>query len=397
MDHTEFKTLTEEAQASADRVHELLGGEKQEGFARRSNHSIEAIDATVDIFERAVAGENKGLYEFREASMLSDFPYLFGDVLDRSMMSYYQAWIPDWTSYIKFGRPLRDFRQAKRLGMIGLTDVLPAVGEREEYAERHPSEDTPITLQVGKFGTKWGVNFETLINDDLGALADMPQSLAIAARRTEALKVAQLFVDANGPNANVFKASSKNQINTTNGAASNNPPLTIDALGDAMLVMGKQVDAYGHPIVIEAATLVVPPALEIKARNILMNAYQIQVAQGGGAYTAQNQLVTTNWMAGRLSVQVNPYIPYVASTANGNSSWFVIANALGNRPFAEFSPLSGHIGPELFVKTPNSQRLGGGTVPEDFDQEAVWYKVRDIFGVAIVDPKLAVASNGSGS
>ena len=396
MDHTEIKTLTEEAQATSDRVHELLSSDRGDGFRRGSGHSVEALDAFMEIIENAAQGSRKALFALAEASQLSDFPLLFGDTIDRATMAYYQAWIPQWQKYCAARQPLRDFRQAAQHNVFGMGAVLDPLGERAEYPERHPSEEE-INISVGKFGAKWGVSFEALINDDLGLLADLPQNLAMAARRTEAVKVAGQYVGSAGPNTSLYTSGNKNIINTTNGATTNNPVLSTTSLGEALFIMSKQVDVDGHPILIDGATLVVPPALEVTANNIL-NAVQINVATGGGAYNAKDQLVVNNWLAGRLSVVVDPYIPFVA-TSNQNTSWFVFANPIGgNRPAIQYRGLMGHESPELFVKTPNASRVGGGAAgAEDFDYDMVWYKIRHIFGVGQVDGKLTVMSNGSGS
>lgn len=396
MDQTDLKTLTEEAQTTSDRVHELLSSERSDGF-RRSGHSPEALDAFMEIIEQASQGSAKALYALNEASQLSDFPYLFGDTLDRATMAYYQAWIPNWRAFCRVGPALRDFRLANQHNVFGMGAVLDALGEREEYPERHPSEER-VQISVGKYGAKWGVSFEALINDDLGQLADLPQNLAMAARRTEAVKVSEQYVGASGPNTSLYTSGNKNIVNTTNGASSTNPALSTTALGEALFIMSKQLDADGHPILIDGATLVVPPALEVTANNIL-NAIQVNVATGGGAYNGSNQIVVNNWLSGRLSLVVDPYIPYTASTANGNTSWFVFANPLGgNRPAIQYRGLMGHEAPELFVKAPNAQRVGGGgSVAEDFDYDMNWFKVRHIFGVGQVDGKLTAMSNGSGS
>jgi hypothetical protein len=54
----------------------------------------------------------------------------------------------------------------------------------------------------------------------------------------------------------------------------------------------------------------------------------------------------------------------------------------------------------VFIKTGNQQRVGGGGVDPmngDFDTDSIKYKVRDVIGGTLEDPKSFVGSNGSGS
>ena len=97
---------------------------------------------------------------------------------------------------------------------------------------------------------------------------------------------------------------------------------------------------------------------------------------------------------------MNPYIPIVASSSNGNTSWFLFANPNNGRPALEMAFLRGHEEPEIFMKTSNAQRIGGGMTDPmdgDFDTDSLQYKVRHVLGGARLDPKMTVASSGAGS
>jgi hypothetical protein len=63
----------------------------------------------------------------------------------------------------------------------------------------------------------------------------------------------------------------------------------------------------------------------------------------------------------------------------------------------EIGFLTGHETPELFQKSPNAMRVGGGAVsPEDgdYDTDATEWKIRHVFGGTLMDPKSGVASPG---
>ena len=392
MEAQDIQILSEEASVSADKVTTILGTES--GFAKKL-YSPETVDAFVEILNEAADGSNKAMYLLKEAMVTADFPYLMGDVLDRSMMAQWSTTIPPWQQYIKTGT-VRDFRAAKWLGIEGMGAVLDAVGERAEYPERGPSEETPITRQVAKYGGRFGISWESVINDDLGALRDLPQRLVVAARRTEALAASHMYVGtaSAGFNATMYNDTFDNIVNVHAGATAN-PALSLSGVAQAFLVLSNHKDIDGFPIIMDAVTLVVPPPLEVTANNII-NSTEIMVATGGGAYNAADQLRVNNWMRNRLTVVVDPYISMCA-TSNAATCWFLFASTGATRPAIQMDYLAGHESPELFVRTPNSSRVGGGSVAESFETDSQEYKIRHVFGLTQVAPYATVASNGSGA
>jgi hypothetical protein len=366
--------------------------------SRKLDPQAEAYFA--DLLAEAMDGSRRANYLLQESMSTSDFPLLFGSVLDRQIYGVYSLTPQTYRNYVRVGQ-VRDFRVAERFAISGGQGLLTTVKELAPYPERGVSE-AKYTISVAKYGTKAGMSWESIINDDMNALADLPTRLANAARNTEEWLATALFVDASGPHASMFTGGNKNIVTS-------NPSLSIAALQTAFTVLASQTDSDGNPIVITAARLVVPPALQVVARNIL-NATQLEITDvaGGGkpanttaTPVGEQRLITQNWMRNNVQLDVNAFIPYLASSANGNTSWFLFADvAAGQRPAVEVDFLRGHEAPELFMRTPDAVRVGGGSVdPMDgsFDNDSVEYKLRHVLGGARVDPKMAVASNGSGS
>src|SRR5690606_33957074 len=240
----------------------------------------------------------------------------------------------------------------------------------------------------------------TVINDDLDALSELPNTLGLAARRTEERFVTALYASETGPNPTFYSVANRNVISpeTAGAGAPTNPPLSITAMQYAMQVLAQQVDSDGGPIYVESVVLEVPPALEVPANNIV-NATEILAAAGGGDGVSNDQLRTRNWMANRITVKVNPWLPII-STTNGNTSWYVHGSPIAGRPAMEVGFLIGHESPELWMKAPDAVRVGGGLVrPEegDFEHDGIRYRVRHVLGGTLMDPKSSVASNGTGS
>lgn len=390
----EFLEVIENVKAEEADIQRLFGdagsGVRHSRLREAADYQRHLVEATEFIAQ--VYSGKRPMYHLQEALSTDDFPLLFGDVLDRILLGNYRDFPKQWQSFVT-ERSVRDFRTVKRFTVDGAEGILDIVGEQEAYPHSSLSE-AQYTYAVAKRGRAMPFSWETMINDDLDALNDVPRRFGRAAARSEAKFVTELYVDANGPHASFYTGGNNNLI-------PNNPSLSIAGLAAGFEQIVTQVDADGEPIAVEMVTLVVPPALEVTAMNI-MNATQMEITQRGGIDSADGssrmQLNVSNWMATRLQLAVDPYIPIVASSANGATSWFLFASTGEGRPALEFGRLRGHEEPEIFVKDSNARRVGGGEVNPldgDFDRDGLQYKVRHVFGGTRLDPKATVASNGT--
>lgn len=404
----EFLETLDRIQAEGSDVRALFSGEGQRAPSRGRTTSPQykmKLAEAARFINDLMAGRRPA-YQLREVLTTADFPLLFADVLDRQVLAAYREWPTVWTAIAKRAT-VNDFRSAKVYPPTwGADSRLTAVKEQDQYPEAILNEQTAISYAVTKYGRRVAFSWEAIVNDDLDQLKSIPERLGRAARRTENRAVIEQYVDVNGPHASLFTVGNKNIINTTNGASATNPPLSISGLQDAYKVLANQKDENGEPMMLDLVTLVVPPALEVTARNIL-NATSIEstTLNAGGqppnpATAGEQRLIIQNWMRNRLTLVVDPYIPMTATTANGNTTWFLFANPNTGREVIRIAFLRGHEEPEIWMKEPNARRVGGGTVDPmdgDFDTDSIQYRVRHVLGVVNIDPKGAVSSNGSGS
>lgn len=351
------------------------------------------------LYNRVLAGDRYAGIQFLEAMSTSDFPALFGDIIDRQLLGEYQQMPVQWQLIARRGT-VRDFRPVNRFAVDGAEAPLPEVGQLSEYPAAALTE-TPYTYRVTKRGRRVPLSWETWINDDLGAFRSLPQRLATAARRTEERFATGLYAGASGPDTAFYSVGNSNIV-------TGNPALSVPGLETAMTVLGEQVDTEGNPIFVDVAYLVVPPALEVTARNIL-NATEIIGAAGGGTGnqtgSGADQLRTVNWMRDRVQLIVNPWLPLI-STGNGNegvplgrTAWYLFGSPSAGRPAMEIGFLLGNETPSLWQKTANAVMVGGGTVDPvmgDFDTDSIQWRVRHVIGGTQLDPKITVASTGQG-
>lgn len=323
------------------------------------------------------------MYRLTEAMSTSDFPFLFGDIIDRELLGRYAEWPTVWAQISRRGR-VRDFRTKNLFKVDGGEAVLSVVGQGAEYSEAALT-DAKFAYSVSKYGRRIPFLWEALVNDDLDALKSTPDRLAKAARMTEERFSTELFVDSTGPDATFFSSGNKNL-----GTAA---VLSLASLQVGLQTMWAQVDNDGNPVFTGQVRLVVPPQLKVVANNIV-NATQI--FNSPGALTG-DQYQANNWVNDQVvSVVVQPWLPIV-DTTKGTTAWYLFADPGIGRPAMEIGFLAGHETPELFMKEANSIRIGGGTVaPEDgsFETDGVDYKVRHVFGGSLLEPKAAFANTG---
>lgn len=342
------------------------------------------------LHERVIAGDRYARLQFSEAMTTSDFPLLFGDILSRQLLGYYSVLPVQWDMTARRGR-VNDFRVVKRFTVDGAEGVLTRVAEQAEYPAASLTEGK-YEYQVQKYGRRIPLSWEAIINDDLDSFARIPERLALAARRTEEHFATSLYVGTGGPDSTYFSVGNANILTS-------NPVLNIGNLQAAITQMNNQVDDDGAPIYIGQYVLEVPPSLEVVANN-LVNAIQVLAANGGGDGTGNDQLTVSNWLSGRLRVFVNPWLRILDGTANDATTWYLWASPGEGRPAKEVGFLAGHEAPQLFMKSPNATRVGGGLIDPmdgDFDTDSVEWKTRMVIGGVLMDPKMALVSNGSGA
>ena len=401
----------------------------------------EQYDFCQRLVEGAMAGSKRAAILLQEAMTISDFPSLFGDVLDRSVLANYAETPYTWDMYAKRAilndtRLARMFRVDRGAAVLdgpivpdattGASGSGPTGLEQiSSYPMRH-REASGYTDQLYKFGCRMAFSLETIIADDLDALKDTPALFGRAARRTEEKRATKLFSGSTGPSATFFNTANKNILNNTTFPGYTaagfvpNPPFSPDALMNALALMAMQRDKDGEPISIEGAVLVYGPALKVTVKNVLnartlwLNTQGGQIAQNAGltAMTSGVRLEVANWASGIAKEALNYYIP-VVDTTHGNTSWYLFVEPNQGRPAMQLSFLRGREAPQLFMRLPNQVAIGEGrmgpgagamggtsnTNPSegDYESDGLDYKVRHFIGGAPLDPICGFASNGTGS
>lgn len=374
---TESSTITGAAAENAD----TMFGLRQPVSEARTK----ATEKASDLLKRAFAGDHRAHLELRESLTTSDlFRSALGDALNQELLASYEAAPQVWQQYA-FRTTVKNFKPKTLVDLLGGRAVLPAVSELAPYPGR-AVDHGEYQITVGKFGARFALSWESIVNDDLDELSVLPDRLAQAARDTEDRTAAGLLTDGSGPNGAFFTVNNGNLL-------TGNPALNADGLTAALTATSGRTDSDGNPIIVNSSVLVVPPALEIPALQVL-NATELRITTGG------QTTVTGNYLAGRVKLVVNPWLRVVDKGADVNTTWYLLPAPDARRPGVAMAFLRGHEQPELRIKGDTGNRVGGGAIDPtegSFDIDDVQYRVRHITGGATVDPAATVASTGAGS
>jgi len=344
---------------------------------------VEAAKLWRDYTQGNLRESRRALLKLQETISTSDLPYLLGGVLDRELLTQYQAAPQIWDQFAT-RTTVRDFRTKNLIDLIGGRSILQPVGQHTEYP-RDSVSDAQYPLTVAKRGKITSITWEDIVNDDLDALRRLPENQAQSARDTEDYLATSQLVTASGANTTFFASG--------NGNAPTALALDATNLAAAITAVTSRKDADGKPIVAPSLKLMVPPALQIPALAIL-NALEIDATDSGSKVVK-----STNYLKGLVTLVVNPWLTVIATDNKAATRWFLLPDPKStSRPALALGFLRGHETPDLRVKADTGTRVGGGAIsPEEgsFELDEIEYRVRHVVGGATVDPIATYCSNGS--
>jgi hypothetical protein len=336
-----------------------------------------AIVEAANLWKRTFDGDPRAGVLVKEALSTSDlFKVATGDVLDRELLAQYAALQPEWMKFAT-RTTVRNFKPKSLVDILRGRSALDRVPELMEYPQAGDYDQSEVTIQVNKFGRRFGFSWEAQVNDDLGELEGIPQRFADAAARTEDEAAFGQFVDfaTGAPNTAYFKAGNGNTPATA--------ALTLANLATAIATVKQKTDPTTGDLVPpdNGLILVVGPAQEQTARNIL-SITTIRETTGStetervSPVSGQVELVVLNKLKG--------------------DAWFILPKPGGARPALVVAFLRGWETPDIRMKSNPGVTPSGGNIDPmegDFDDDSVWYRVRHVTGAAAVDPLHTYASD----
>jgi len=359
-----------------------LSGYRQTG-SRNDPKYLNRVAEAMEFFADVQSGRRPA-YHMQEAMVTTDFPILYGETLFRQFLGEYENWPVTYPQYF-------DITEVEDFNKINLITFDGGQGELSEVTEREPYKEFAFTegkyeMQVKKYGKRYGITFEMVVNRNGQIWRRRPQIMGEAARISEELLATRTMFDIDGPNSAFFTAPNGNIV-------TGNPALGFTGLQAALQQLNSRKNSDGNPIWIRGAHVIITPADELVMEQI-MAADTIDMPTG----IANTTMLTKNWLRSKLTWSVNPFIPIVASSATARP-WILTAKPFGGRAAFVFAFMTGRRAPQLFMKDGNARQIGGGEVDQwegDFDHDVMDFKVRHIYGATTQDPFLAVGSDGTG-
>ena len=291
----------------------------------------------------------------------SDFGNILLDVAHKALLQGWEEAEETFQLWTKRGQ-LSDFKTSKRVGM-GEFPSLRQVREGAEY--KHITVgDKGEQIQLATYGELFGITRQAIINDDLGALIDIPMKMGMAAKATIGDLVYAVLMD--NPKLSdgkaLFHADHKN---TTTGA------LSIESLDAARALMRTQrtmtEGGKARSLNIRPAYVLTPVSMESKAKQLIGSASVPGADVNSGI---------ENPLRNFAEVIAEPRLD---GDAGDNKAWYLAAKAGSDT--IEVAYLNG-------VDTPYIEQQQG------FTSDGIATKVRIDAGVAPLDYRGLARSTG---
>lgn len=291
---------------------------------------------------------NDRLEVFMAMHTTSDFPLALQNALNKELETRYREAAPTYRAIAR-QKTFRDFRPHPMI-RPGDFPTLQPIGEGGEIKYGTMGEKAE-TVALASYGIAVSISRQTLINDDIGAIADMIADQGRSVSRFEESTFYAMMLggsNADGPtlvetNRQVFNTTDKTKASSA--AAINTTSL---ALGRAAIM--KQKSVGGNDLGIAPAILLVGPDKLTEAEQAL-TAVQADAA------------ANVNVFAGRLRIVATPKI-------TGNA-WYLLADP-ADLPNFVYGYLEGAAAPRTRMEEP-------------FGRQGMLLSLEHDFGVGAID------------
>ncbi len=299
----------------------------------------------------------------RSLHSTSDFPLLLQDVTGKVLAVAYRAAPSGMKVVCRRGSSHPDFKGRKILRR-GELPTLEKVNQDGEF-KRGSIVEGKEGYSIGTYGKVFGMTRQTIINDDLGALADIAQGWGLAAQEFENGFLVGVLTSNDGAGPEL--SDELNLFDTDHG---NMPeiggPIEFNALSAARLAMRTMKGLDGiTPINVTPKYLLAPATLETEAEQYLSTIYP---AEAGNV----NPFGGTN----RLELVVDPRLDAI-----NPGGWYVFSDP-AILACIEYAYLEGYEGVQI------ETRAG-------FDVDGVEIRARLDFGAGAIDFRGAYRNPGA--
>lgn len=293
-------------------------------------------------------------------------PTILSNTVGRSLVDAYMETTSDWRKFCHIASAAT-FHQQTGIRPTAIQN-LEEVGAAGEIKHGQISEEATYPWSLKTFAEMIAITRRDIINDDLRVFSELGPMLGVAAGRSLADLVWSTILG--GVSAGYFSSGNDNYLEA--GSA-----LGVGSLGTGVAAMRNQRDSKGHDLSIAPHVLVVPPALELTARNLLAS------PQLFGSTTVDELSPNGNPVQGIVpNLVVEPRLSN-SDRFSGTSStmWMLFGNPMTRPVIVGF--LNGNQNPTIEIEQAPFNVLG------------TQLRVVFDFGVALGDPKAGLRATGA--
>lgn len=291
-------------------------------------------------------------------------PGILSNVANKFLLQGFNAVESGWQEISSY-RNVRDFKTVTGYSLTGAMKY-EQIGPGGEIKHGTLSE-LGYTIKADTYGKMFAITRQDIINDDLSALTSVPTKLG----RGAALKINEVFWSTFlGTVGSFFTSGRGNYISGGTSA------LSSAALNLATQKFRKQTDPDGNPLGIMPKILVVPPELELTARELMSSMF---VNTGGSSTT--DKVPNTNVWNNLYQVVVSSYLSNTTITGNSTTAWYLLADP-ADLAVIEAAFLNGRTEPVV------------ETADADFDVLGIQMRGYHDFGFGLQEYRAGVRSAG---
>ena len=298
----------------------------------------------------------------------ASLPGILSNIANKSLLEGYNYIEDAWRRICKIAS-VNDFKEHSRYRMTG-SFKFEKVGADGELKHGKIGEQK-FSQKADTHGIMFALTRQMIIDDDLGALGEMPRLIGMAAAEAIADAVWGLLLSnpVQSDGNTFFHADHKNYL------AGADTVLDIEGLTKAEVAFAEQTKPDGRPLGVPARLLLVPTALKVPA-ELLMKSINVNETTATGKPKPQS-----NPHAGKYDVVSSVYLSSALFSGASNKAWYLWADP--NRlPTIEVAFLGG-------VDRPTVEQADA-----DFNTLGIQFRGYIDFGVREQDHRGAIKMKG---
>lgn len=241
----------------------------------------------------------------------TSLPGILSSNANKVLLQGYDAVDDCWRDVFKVGA-VSDFKVHTRYRMNS-DFVFKKVPTGGELTHGKISEEA-YTQKIDTWGIMFSLTRQMIIDDDLGALFDIPFQIGLGAGQAISDAIWGLVL------SNPTLADNKAYFHADHESLLDNNPFSVEGLTAAEVKFRTKTMANGRPLLLRPEILLVPPELLTKAEIMMTSAFLNETT------TANKGVPSRNPHEGKYKVYCSPYLSNTGITGYSTTAYYLLAN-----------------------------------------------------------------------